>query len=61
MAFLPDGRLLVTERFAGRCAWSPKPEPSGTTGRLPTVVATGQGGLLDVALDPATQPTAAST
>jgi glucose/arabinose dehydrogenase len=53
MAFLPDGRLLVTERFAGRLRVVTQ---AGTVGAplagLPTVVATGQGGLLDVALDP---------
>ena len=52
-AFLPDGRMLVTER-SGRL------RVLGTDGRLspplagvPRVVAQGQGGLLDVALDPA--------
>jgi aldose sugar dehydrogenase len=52
MAFLPDGRLLVTER-AGRLRIMAKDgalsEP--LTG-VPQVVAKGQGGLLDVALDP---------
>ncbi len=52
MAFLPDGRLLVTER-AGNL------RILGTDGALseplewtPAVFAEGQGGLLDVALDP---------
>jgi aldose sugar dehydrogenase len=52
LAFLPDGRLLVTER-PGRM------RIIGTDGRLtaplsgvPSVLARGQGGLLDVALDP---------
>ncbi|HEX7152632.1 MAG TPA: PQQ-dependent sugar dehydrogenase [Thermoanaerobaculia bacterium] len=52
LAFLPDGRLLVTER-PGRLRIVDK------TGRLsaplsgvPRVAASGQGGLLDVALDP---------
>jgi len=52
MAFLPDGRLLVTER-PGRL------RIVGNDGRLspplegvPAVAAVGQGGLLDVALDP---------
>ena len=49
LAFLPEGRKLVTER-GGRLkildeAWKPLPEPvSGT----PSVVPNGQGGLLDV-------------
>jgi glucose/arabinose dehydrogenase len=52
LAFLPDGRLLVTER-PGRM------RIVGADGRLgpplpglPGVVADGQGGLLDVAVDP---------
>lgn len=52
MAFLPDGRLLVTER-AGRL------RIVGSDGRvaaplagLPPIMASGQGGLLDVAIDP---------
>ena len=52
LAFLPDGRILVTER-AGRL------RIVGTDGKLseplsgvPDVFAQGQGGLLDVALDP---------
>ncbi len=53
LAFLPDGRFLVSER-PGRLRLI------GADGRLgpplaglPPVVAEGQGGLLDVALDPA--------
>lgn len=53
MAFLPDGRLLVTER-PGRLRVV---ERNGAVGRpitgVPAVAAVGQGGLLDVALDPA--------
>lgn len=52
MAFLPDGRLLVTER-AGRLRIlgtdNTLSEPVGGT---PEVFNEGQGGLLDVALDP---------
>ena len=51
-AFLPDGRLLVTER-PGRLRVV---EADGTLraplSGLPAVVAGGQGGLLDVALHP---------
>jgi aldose sugar dehydrogenase len=52
LAFLPDGRLLVTER-PGRLRviadsrLDPRP-----IGGLPRVAASGQGGLLDVALHP---------
>jgi aldose sugar dehydrogenase len=53
LAFLPDGRMLVTER-SGRLrvvsAAGQLSEPLG--GTLPRVAARGQGGLLDVALDP---------
>ena len=53
LAFLPSGRMLVTER-PGRLRivaadGTLSPEVSG----LPRVAAGGQGGLLDVALDPA--------
>ncbi len=53
MVFLPDGRMLVTER-PGRLRVVTQAGAVGTaiTG-VPAVVATGQGGLLDVALDPA--------
>jgi len=52
LAFLPDGRMLVTER-PGRMRIVAR---DGTLGAplagLPPVVVAGQGGLLDVALDP---------
>jgi glucose/arabinose dehydrogenase len=52
MAFLPDGRLLVTER-PGRLRIV---ATDGTFGPalegVPPVAVTGQGGLLDVAVDP---------
>ena len=52
LAFLPDGRMLVTER-AGRLRIV---EQDGRVGRplagVPAVFAQGQGGLLDVALAP---------
>ena len=53
MAFLPDGRILVTEREGALRIVGPdglEPEPVRGT---PEVYASGQGGLLDVALDPA--------
>jgi glucose/arabinose dehydrogenase len=52
LEFLPEGRMLVTER-PGRLRIV---EPSGRIGPplagVPAVQASGQGGLLDVALDP---------
>jgi len=52
LAFLPDGRMLVTER-PGRLRIL---HPDGKIGEpvqgLPRIDAGGQGGLLDVALDP---------
>lgn len=52
LAFLPDGRMLVTER-PGRLrlvGTDGKPGPAITG--VPNVAARGQGGLLDVVLDP---------
>lgn len=52
LAFLPDGAMLVTER-PGRLRIA---APDGTLSRplsgAPDVAASGQGGLLDIALDP---------
>ena len=51
LAFLPDGRLLVTER-AGRMRIIERDGKLGTPlANVPAVVAQGQGGLLDVLLD----------
>jgi glucose/arabinose dehydrogenase len=54
LAFLPDGRMLVTERILGNLRIVGKDgtlsEPVAGT---PAVMSKGQGGLLDVALDPA--------
>jgi aldose sugar dehydrogenase len=53
LAFLPDGRMLVTER-PGRLrvvSHQGRLEPRPIAG-VPAVVAAGQGGLLDVALHP---------
>ena len=51
MAFLPDGRIIVTER-PGRLNWiGLDGKPRRITG-LPAIAAGGQGGLLDVALTP---------
>lgn len=52
LAFLPDGRMLVTER-PGRLRYvSPDGKLSEPVAGVPAVHAVNQGGLLDVALDP---------
>ena len=52
MVFLPDGRLLVSERPGRlRIIKSGKLLPQAVTG-LPPIEARGQGGLLDIALHP---------
>ena len=53
LAFLPDGRLLITER-AGRLRIVQKDftlDPKPVSG-LPNIIASGQGGLFDVVLHP---------
>lgn len=52
LAFLPDGRMLVTERPGRLRVVSAEGRLSEPLGGVPTVAAVGQGGLLDVALDP---------
>ena len=59
MAFLPDGRLLVSQKGGTLIVLSSDGKNvEQTISGLPDVVADGQGGLLDVALDPdfATDP-----
>src|SRR5262245_24612448 len=52
VAILPDGRMLVTER-PGRMRWvDAKGVLSAPLTGLPAVEASGQGGLLDITLDP---------
>jgi glucose/arabinose dehydrogenase len=53
LAFLPDGRMLVTERPGRLRVVSADGTLSAPVAGLPPVDARGQGGLLDVALDPA--------
>jgi len=53
LAFLPDGRLLVTERPGRLRIVSMDGTVSPPVAGVPAVAARGQGGLLDVALDPA--------
>lgn len=52
LAFLPDGRMLVTERAGRLRVLSPDGTLSPPVAGLPAVDARNQGGLLDVALDP---------
>ncbi|MBE0530431.1 MAG: PQQ-dependent sugar dehydrogenase, partial [Rhodospirillales bacterium] len=52
MAFLPDGRLLVTERPGRLRVVVPGGGVSAPVAGVPAVHASGQGGLLDVALSP---------
>lgn len=52
MAFLPDGRMLVTERAGRMRIVLPNGKISRPLRGLPKVAAVGQGGLLDVALHP---------
>ena len=52
MAFLPDGRFLVTERPGRLRIVSRDGKISPPVGGLPKIAAVGQGGLLDVVLHP---------
>ena len=52
IAFLPDGRMLVTERVGRLRIVSPNGTLSDPIAGVPEVAASGQGGLLDVALAP---------
>lgn len=53
LAFLPDGRMLVSERPGRLRLVSTEGQLSSPLAGLPEVAAIGQGGLLDVAIDPA--------
>lgn len=52
LAFLPDGRMLVTERPGRLRIVSRSGTVSAPVANVPPVFASGQGGLLDVALAP---------
>jgi aldose sugar dehydrogenase len=52
LAFLPDGRMLVTERPGRMRVIGKDGRPGPALDGLPAVAAAGQCGLLDVALDP---------
>jgi aldose sugar dehydrogenase len=58
LAFLPDGRMLVTQKGGAMLVLGADGAVQATLTGLPPVVADGQGGLLDVAIDPdfATDP-----
>jgi glucose/arabinose dehydrogenase len=51
LAFLPDGRMLVTERPGRIRLVSPKGELSAPLAGAPQVLASAQGGMLDLVLD----------
>ncbi len=51
LAFLPDGRMLVTERPGRMRVAAQDGKLSGALQGVPKVFASGQGGLLDVVLD----------
>jgi len=52
ISLLPDGRFLVTEKMGTMCIITPTGKIVKKITGLPAVVADGQGGLLDVAVDP---------
>lgn len=52
LAFLPDGRMLVTERPGRMRIVERNGSVSAPLQNVPPVIARGQGGLLDVAVDP---------
>ena len=52
MAFLNQGRVLITERRGRLLSVNIKQNKTRVIGGLPKIIAQGQGGLLDVAIDP---------
>jgi glucose/arabinose dehydrogenase len=52
LAFLPDGRMLVTERVGRLRILTSEGEIGSLLTGLPSLVSANQGGLLDVAVDP---------
>jgi glucose/arabinose dehydrogenase len=52
LAFLPDGRMLITLMAGEIRVFSAAGQPLGQLGRLPAVADEGQGGLLDITIDP---------
>ncbi|MBS7807304.1 PQQ-dependent sugar dehydrogenase [Variovorax sp. PCZ-1] len=52
LAFLPDGRMLVTEKGGTLKLLAANGSTVGTVSGVPAVNSAGQGGLLDVVIDP---------
>ncbi|QJR80494.1 PQQ-dependent sugar dehydrogenase [Alteromonas pelagimontana] len=52
MAFLPDGSIILTERSGNIRRYSANKGLSEPLANVPEVAAAGQGGLLDITLDP---------
>lgn len=52
MTFLPDGRLLVTEKAGALLVMSPDGQQRTRVDGMPAVSSDGQGGLMDVVLHP---------
>ncbi|MDO3380838.1 PQQ-dependent sugar dehydrogenase [Gilvimarinus algae] len=52
LAFLPDGSMIVSERAGNLRLVNPKGKLGEPLQGLPNIVVKGQGGLLDVAVDP---------
>lgn len=52
LEFLPDGRMLVTAKQGAMHILSPDGKPGPAIAGVPKVLASGQGGLLDIALAP---------
>jgi glucose/arabinose dehydrogenase len=52
MALLPDGRFLISEKMGTMTIVNTSGKVTSKITNLPEVVADGQGGLLDVAIDP---------
>lgn len=52
ISLLPDGRFLISQKMGTMCIITPAGKVVKKITGLPAVVADGQGGLLDVAVDP---------
>jgi glucose/arabinose dehydrogenase len=52
MAFLPDGKILVTQKMGAMILFDPRSGDKQTLSGTPSVVSAGQGALMDVVLAP---------